>query len=55
MAHFQVNALEHAARSTSVWVSDIETDHARFGDVARALLPAALILAAATMLLLAIL
>ena len=55
MAHFHVNALEDAARSTGVWASDGYVAPSRFGDVAMALLPAALILTAATTLLLALL
>lgn len=55
MKQAEIRAIEHAGRSTMVWASDVYDDSAHFGDVARALLPAALILAAATTLLLALL
>lgn len=55
MKQAEIRALEHAGRSTMVWTGDVYDDAAHFGDVVRALLPAALILAAATALLLALL
>jgi hypothetical protein len=55
MAHYQVNALEDAARSTGVWMNDLYVDQPRFGNVIKALIPAALILAATTALLLILL
>lgn len=55
MAHFHVNALEEAARSTGVWASDGYVAPSRFGDIAMALVPAAFILMVATTLLLALL
>lgn len=55
MKQAEIRAIEHAGRSAMVWASDVYDDSAHVGDVARALLPAALILAAATALLLALL
>lgn len=55
MKQAEIRVLDHAGRSTAVWASDVYDDSGRFVDVARALLPAALILAAATALLVALL
>jgi hypothetical protein len=54
MSHLNIHTLEDAARATSVW-SDTYEAPARFGDIAMALLPASLILATATALLVALL
>ena len=55
MNQVDIRNLENAGRSTMVWSSDVYDDSARFGDVGRALLPALLILATATALLVSIL
>lgn len=55
MKQAEIRAIEHAGRSTMVWSGDAYEGPAPLGEVARALLPAALILAVATALLLALL
>lgn len=55
MTQAEIRAIEHAGRSTIAWPQDAYDDSPHFGAVARALLPAALILAAATALLVALL
>jgi len=55
MNQAEIRALENAGRSTVVWTADPYDAESHFGDVARALLPASFILAAATALLLALL
>lgn len=54
MNHSQIRTLEDAGRATAVWGEDVLNHQPRFGDVAMALLPASLILAAATALLVAL-
>jgi hypothetical protein len=54
VSHFNVQSLENAGRTRSVWNTEAYDTSPRFGDVAMALLPASLILAAATALLLAL-
>ncbi|WP_160194693.1 hypothetical protein [Devosia riboflavina] len=55
MTQAEIRALEHAGRSTAVWSNEVYDISPHFGDVARALFPAALILATATALLVALL
>lgn len=55
MNQFQIRTLEDAGRSTTVWSADPFEDQSRFGDVMIALVPASLILLAATALLTALL
>lgn len=55
MTHAEIKAIEDAGRSTMVWSSDSYDGASHFGDVAKALIPALFILAAATALLLALL
>lgn len=55
MNQFQIRALEDAGRTTAAWVPDSFDHQPRFADIALALLPASLILAAATALLVALL
>ena len=55
MNHLNIRTLEDAGRATSVWSTDVYESPSRFGDVAMALLPASLILATATALMLALL
>ncbi|WP_160297838.1 hypothetical protein [Devosia chinhatensis] len=55
MNQYQIRNLEDAGRSTAVWASDVFDHQPRFADVAMALLPATLILVAATALLVALL
>jgi hypothetical protein len=55
MTQAEIRSLEHAGRSTMVWSHDVYEQPAHFADVARALLPAALILAATAALLVALL
>ena len=55
MSHTNVRNLEDAGRDTAVWGADVFDAPSRFSDVAMALLPASLILAAATALMLALL
>ncbi|MBN9335587.1 hypothetical protein [Devosia sp.] len=50
-----IQTFKHAGRSTMTWSDDAYSAPTHLGDVARALLPAALILAAATALLVALL
>ena len=55
MTQAEIRALEHAGRSTAVWSHDVYDSAPHFGDVARALLPAAFILMTAAALLVALL
>lgn len=55
MTQAEIRTLENAGRSTMVWANDVYDQPAHFGDIARALLPAALILAASVTLLVALL
>lgn len=55
MNQFQIRTLDDAGRSTSAWASDGFDHQPRFAEVAMALLPAALILVAATALLVSLL
>lgn len=55
MSHAQIRSLEDAGRATGVWSSDVYDTRPRFAEVAMALLPASLILAAAAALLVALL
>lgn len=55
MNHLNIRTFEDAARATSVWDGASYESPSRFGDIAMALLPATLILAAATALLVALL
>ena len=55
MTQAEIRALEHAGRSTAVWNNEVYANSPHFGEVARALFPAALILATATALLVALL
>lgn len=55
MTQAEIRALEHAGRSTAVWSNDVYDSAPHFGELVRALLPAALILATATTLLIALL
>lgn len=55
MNQFQIRTLEDAGRSTTVWASDSFDQQPHFADIAMALLPATLILVAATALLVALL
>jgi hypothetical protein len=55
MNHLDIRTIEDAGRTTSVWGADVYETPSRLGDVAVALLPASLILAAATALMLALL
>jgi hypothetical protein len=55
MNQFQIRALEDAGRTTAAWVPDSFDHQSRFADIALALLPATLILLAATALLVALL
>jgi hypothetical protein len=55
MTQAEIRALEHAGRSTAVWNNEVYDNSPHFGEVARALFPAALILATATALLVALL
>jgi hypothetical protein len=50
-----IRTLEDAGRATAVWSTDVYDSPSRFGDVIVALVPASLILAAATALMLALL
>lgn len=54
MTQAEISALEHAGRSSAVW-SDVYDSTPHFGEVAKALLPAAFILTVATALLVALL
>lgn len=55
MSHHQISTLEDAGRTTAVWSSDVFDTRPRMAEVAMALVPASLILAAATALLVALL
>lgn len=55
MNHVDIRSLEDAGRATAVWDNEIFDTPSRFSDMAMALLPASLILAAATALMLALL
>jgi hypothetical protein len=55
MSHAEIRSLEDAGRATAVWSSDTFDTRPRVAEVAMALLPASLILAAATALLVALL
>lgn len=55
MNNIDIRTLEDAGRATSVWSTEGYEGNSRFADIAIALLPASLILAAATALLLALL
>jgi hypothetical protein len=55
MNQADIRAIEHAGRSTMVWDNDVYDDNSGPGNLARALLPAAFILAVATALLVALL
>ena len=55
MTQAEIRALEHAGRSSAVWSNDVYDNAPHFGDVAKALLPAAFILMTATALLVALL
>mgnify|MGYP000958511762 CR=1 FL=1 len=55
MTHAEIKSLEDAGRSTMVWSSDIYDGASHYGDVARALIPAMVILATVAALLLALL
>jgi hypothetical protein len=54
VSQFNIQSLDHAGRTTSVWSAEAYDASPRFGSVAMALLPASLILATATALLLAL-
>ncbi|UYO01133.1 MAG: hypothetical protein KIT02_08020 [Devosia sp.] len=54
MSGFQIKSVDHAGR-THVWNEDYFDHHPRLGDLAVALVPASLILAAAAALLVALL
>ena len=53
MTQAEIRALENAGRSTMVWSTEAYGGSTHFGEIARALLPATLILAAAAALLVA--
>lgn len=55
MGHVNIRSLEDAGRATTVWDNEAFATPSRFGDIVTALLPASLILAAATALMLALL
>lgn len=55
MTQAEIRALENAGRSTSVWSGESFDGTTHFAEVGKALIPASLILAIATGLLLAIL
>jgi hypothetical protein len=55
MNHPQISTLEDAGRHTAVWGDDAFVHQPRFGEVFAALVPASLILATATALLVALL
>ena len=55
MSQLDIRTLEDAGRATAVWNSDVYESPSRFSEIAMALLPASLILATATALLLALL
>lgn len=55
MNQVHIRTIEDAGRTTAVWSSDILEPQSNVMDVAKALLPAALILFAATALLIALL
>jgi hypothetical protein len=54
MSHLQIKSIEQAARNSG-WSSDVYNHQPNFSEVAMALLPASLILAAASALLVALL
>jgi len=55
MTQAEIRALENAGRSTMVWPNDAYDESNHSGDIFRALIPAAFILAAAAALMVAIL
>jgi hypothetical protein len=55
VSHLTVRNLQDAGRTTSMWDAEAFETPSRVGDVAMALVPASLILAAATALMLALL
>lgn len=55
MTNAEMKSIEDAGRSTVVWSSDVYDSSSQFADIAKALIPALLILTAATALLLALL
>ncbi len=55
MNNADIRTLEDAARTTAVWSGDVFEVPSRNADILRALIPAALILSAATALLVALL
>ena len=55
MTQAEIRALEHAGRSTAVWSNEVYDTSPHFGEIARALFPAALILATAAALIVALL
>ena len=55
MTQAEIRAFENAGRSATVWSGESFDGTTHYGDVARALIPASLILAIATALLLALL
>lgn len=55
MKNAEIRALDHSHGAGLTWSGDVYDNSPHFGEVARALLPAALILAAASALLLALL
>jgi hypothetical protein len=55
MTHAEIKSIEDAGRSTMVWSNEVYDSSNQFADIARALIPALLILTAATALLLALL
>jgi len=54
MTQAEIKSIEDAGRSTMVWSNDIYDSPSQLGDIAKALIPAFLILTAATALLLAL-
>ena len=54
MTQAEIRALENAGRSTMVWPNEAYEETSHTGDVFRALIPAAFILAAAAALMVAI-
>lgn len=55
MDHQHIKTMEDAGRATAVWGDDVFQHQPKFGELAMALLPASLILATATALLVALL
>ncbi|MBF0677611.1 MAG: hypothetical protein IR164_01565 [Devosia sp.] len=55
MTQAEIKSIEDAGRSTMVWSNDVYDSSGRFGDIAKTLIPAFVILTAATALLLALL